>query len=417
METGIVVEHEEFNADVNRRSLISWGAVLAGVVFCVAMSWLLYLLGLAIGFSVADASDAEAIGSGLGAGAVIWIVISSLLVFFMGALLTARLSGKHDTTTGMLHGVTLWGLVTTLMLVLGTLGVTGLLHTGQSLISSTASAATSTVSSVGSGATGTINYLVRNAADAMDSKIGNNIQAKLKRQAAKVISEADTKGGADVSERDISKAMEQLDSDALQDIAMHLINEDTEKAKETLASNTDLTEQQINDLIKGLSKEVKEMSKSFEDEIAMAKDVQERVKQEFSGFVADLDAPGGARVTAQDITRAVEQMDANTLQAVGMRLMMRDVEGAKDILVANTNLSDAQVNDLIDGVNQEVERTIDKYQQELNEATEAMATYTQAVLWTIFAASAIGLALSIMGGSVGAATTKRLYMEHRQMII
>ncbi|MBA2483791.1 MAG: hypothetical protein H0V39_05105 [Nitrosomonas sp.] len=390
METRTVIEREEFNADVNRLSLISWGSVLAGLVFCVALSWLLYLLGLAIGVSVTDATDAEAIGSGLGIGAVIWIMLSSLLVFFLGAMLTARLSGKYDITTGMLHGVTLWGVVTTLMLVLGVAGINGLLQTGQTMLSSTASVTTNTAASLVGGGANTLDYFTRNGSEIMDSNIVKNIQARLKRRAAKIIVDVDAKGGAEVSQRDISEAIEQLDSDGLQDIAIQLIDGETEQAKETLAKKSNLSEEQIDDLIEGLSNEVKEMSKSVEDELALARDVKNRVKQQFSSFVADLDAPGGPSVSTKDVTHAMEKLDLQTMQSVAIQLMQRDTEGAKDILVAHTDLTDAQINDLVDGVSQEVDRTIAKYQDKLNAATETIATYSQAVLWSVFAASAIG---------------------------
>src|SRR3569832_569620 len=49
--------------------LISWGAIIAGLFFVITASWLLFLLGSAIGVSIADASDMEAIGKGFGLGA------------------------------------------------------------------------------------------------------------------------------------------------------------------------------------------------------------------------------------------------------------------------------------------------------------------------------------------------------------
>ncbi|MBA2484268.1 MAG: hypothetical protein H0V39_07590, partial [Nitrosomonas sp.] len=213
-----------------------------------------------------------------------------------------------------------------------------------------------------------------------------------------------------VSQRDVSEAIEQLDNDVLQDIAIHLIDGDTEKAKEILASKTDLTEKQIEDIVKGLSKEVE----GIENE---AEDVQDRVKQQLASFIAGLDAPGGPQLSTKQVRSALEELDIDTLQSAAMQLIQGNTEGAKDILAARTNLTDAQIDDLVDGVNQQIEKTIAKYQEELNEATEAVATYTQAVLWAVFAASAIGLALSILGGSIGAATSKRLYMNSRQMII
>lgn len=417
METGKIVAHDEAAAEVNRLSLISWGSVLAGLVFIVAMSWLLYLLGLAIGVSAADAADAASISSGFGISAVIWIVISSMVVYFLGAMLAARLSGKHDKTTGMLHGVTLWGVTTTLMLVFGYMGITSLLQTGQSLLSSTASAVVNTASALGSGTSSTASYIAQHAPDAADSKIVNKIQAKLKRHASDLIADADPKGGAEISQDDVRETIDQLDSEALQEMAAQLIDGDTEQAKETLSNNSGLSEQQIDELIESMSQEVQEMLGTANKDDGLTAEIQNRVKQRFARFASDLDAPGGPNVSSADIQQALEQIDMQTMQSVAMRLIMRDVEGAKDILVANTNLTDAQINDLVDGVNREVEQTITQYQNELNSATEAMATYSQAVLWAVFSASAIGLLLSILGGAMGAATTQRLYVASRQTVL
>jgi DNA integrity scanning protein DisA with diadenylate cyclase activity len=103
------------------------------------------------------------------------------------------------------------------------------------------------------------------------------------------------------------------------------------------------------------------------------------------------------------VYQALEQIDMQTLQSVVMQLINGDIEGAKDVFITHTNLIDAQINDLVAGMNREVEQIIAKYQDEFNSATEAVATYSQAVLWAVFSASAIGLVLSILGGSVGAA--------------
>ncbi|GJL73603.1 MAG: hypothetical protein NMNS01_28020 [Nitrosomonas sp.] len=417
METGNIVAHDEAAAEVNRLSLISWGSVLAGLVFIVAISWLLNLLGMAIGVSAADAADATSISGGFGISAVIWIVISSMIVYFLGAMLTARLSGKHDKTTGMLHGVTLWGVTTTLMLVLGFIGITGLLQTGQSLLSSTASTVVNTASALGSGTSDTASYIAQQASDAEDSKIVNKIQAKLKRHASSLIADADPKGGAEISQRDVRETIDQLDSDALEKMATQLIDGDTEQAKETLANNSGLSEQEIDTLIESMSQEVQEMLGTENIDDGLTAEIQNRVKQRFARFASDLDAPGGPNVSSQDIQQALEQIDMQTLQSVATRLIMRDTESAKDVLIANTNLTDAQIDDLVDGVNREVEQTITKYQNELNSATEAVATYSQAVLWAVFSASAIGLLLSILGGAMGAATTQRLYVASRQTVL
>lgn len=320
MKTGNVAGHNEVIAEANRLSLISWGSVLAGLFFIMAMSWLLYLLGLSIGVSVADATDKGSISSGFGISAMMWIIFSSIIVYFLGGMLTARLSGKHDKKTGMLHGVTLWGVTTTLILVLSYIGIANLLQTGQSLLSSTASTVVNTASALGTGTTKTVDYIARHTSEAANNKIIFIIQAKLKRHAATVIANSEPNGG-------------------------------------------------------------------------------------------------GAEASSQDALKALEQIDIQVLQSAALQLMQRDIEGAKNVLIANTNLSDTQINSIVEGVNRQIAQTINQYENELRTATEAMAVYSQAVMWAVFSASAIGLALSILGGSLGAATSKRLYFAQSHQTI
>ena len=233
----------------------------------------------------------------------------------------------------------------------------------------------------------------------------------------KILVEADLKGGVDVTQRDVREAIEQLDGEALHKITIHLIDGDTKQAKETLSSNSGLTEQQIDELLDSISKEVQEMLGTAENDSGLSTDIQNLVKEELARFVADIDAPGGPRVSSQDVRQALEYIDMQTLQSVATQLILRDVEGAKDVLVANTSLSDAQINDIVSSVNREVENTVANYEKELASATEAVATYSQAVLWAVFCASAIGLVLSIFGGLVGAATSKKLDVLRRQQVV
>src|SRR3569623_2279150 len=121
------------------RALISWGAIIAGLFFVITASWLLFLLGSAIGGSIADASDMEAIGKGFGLGAAIWIVLSGIISFFLGGWVAARLSGRPGDNDGVLHGLTLWSVATVVMLELGSWGIGSVIHAGQGLINGTAS--------------------------------------------------------------------------------------------------------------------------------------------------------------------------------------------------------------------------------------------------------------------------------------
>src|SRR3569623_1424459 len=124
------------------RSRVSWGAIIAGLFFVITVSWLLFLLGSAVGISIADASDMEAIGRGFRLGAAIWIVQSGIISFFLGSWVAARLPGRPDGNDGMLHGLTLWSVAPVVMLVLGSWGIGSEIPAGQALITGTASIGT-----------------------------------------------------------------------------------------------------------------------------------------------------------------------------------------------------------------------------------------------------------------------------------
>jgi hypothetical protein len=101
---------------------ISWGSVVAGAIIALATQIVLTLIGLAIGLATLDpATGDNPSGGALGAGAGIWLLISSLVSLFLGGYIAARLAGKYN---GWLHGLTTWGTLTlaTLMLLTSAAG-------------------------------------------------------------------------------------------------------------------------------------------------------------------------------------------------------------------------------------------------------------------------------------------------------
>lgn len=301
--------------EMDRRPLISWGAVFAGLVFVVAATWLLFLLGSAIGVSIADATDLEAVGKGLGIGATIWLLLTSLLVFFLGSLLTARLSGKPEHASGMLHGITLWSVGTTLMLILGAWGIQGLIQTGTSAVS----AAVSAGASVGSAGAEGAQSAGGGASGLENSPLMTSIQARIKREIAGVLAEA---------------------------------------------------------------------------------------QRPDRGQASAGRAPAASQ---QEIRRALDEIDADTLVAAAQPVIAGEPERAKDVLAVNTNLSEREIDTIVDGVSREMSQQIDEAQQQLSETVETVSSYTQAVSWMAFVAGALGLVVAIAGGWLGAGTVHRLY--------
>lgn len=95
---------------------ISWGAIFAGAIIALATQIVLALIGMAIGLATLSPVTGDSpSGTALGAGAAIWLVISSLISLFVGGYIAARLAGRFN---GWLHGLITWGTLTLLTLML-----------------------------------------------------------------------------------------------------------------------------------------------------------------------------------------------------------------------------------------------------------------------------------------------------------
>jgi len=112
--------------------LLKWSAVFGGLVLGLAMLLLLGSLWLALGYG----SGVDTIRDNLG-----WFMgASAVLTLFVAAILTGYLSGVRGAGPGLLHGLTLWGL---LMLLSVTVGIPALLNVfGLNALASGAATAT-----------------------------------------------------------------------------------------------------------------------------------------------------------------------------------------------------------------------------------------------------------------------------------
>jgi hypothetical protein len=93
---------------------ISWGAVFAGLIVTIMIGLVLALLGMAIGLGTIKPQEESNPFTGLGLGAVIWWVASSLISLFCGGWVAGRMAGIPRGFDGALHGVLTWGLATLL---------------------------------------------------------------------------------------------------------------------------------------------------------------------------------------------------------------------------------------------------------------------------------------------------------------
>lgn len=130
-------------AVINR---IHWGAIFAGALLAVAVAFGLNLLGIGIGLSTINPTDPNDSFSGLGIGAIIWYVVSTLIALFAGGYVAGRLSGFPKKSTAGLHGLVTWALFTLLSLYLLNSAIGSLFNVVGSTLSTAASATGSVVS-------------------------------------------------------------------------------------------------------------------------------------------------------------------------------------------------------------------------------------------------------------------------------
>ncbi|MFO7685938.1 MAG: hypothetical protein R6V60_07585 [Desulfobacterales bacterium] len=308
-----IVEEETITRATPGHPRVSWGAILAGAFLTLAMAWLMTLLGMAIGVSILDASEAAAMGAGFTIGTGLWMLLTALVAFFVGALLTARLARSADQMNGLLHGISLWSLTTVLMLVLSYWGIAGLFQAGASAVGSTISAAASTAQTGGQALTGSGRALAQ-AGDALaESKLADQVISVLKRHASEQVSEY-----------------------------------------------------------------------------------------------------AGSDVTRAQAQRTIEQIDADVLKTVSLHLITGDVQAAKNALAANTALSSADIDTIVDKSKADVKEMADEFQKKAEEVVEAASSYVQAALWATFVCALLALAVSIAGGWIGAASVHRENVLHKR---
>jgi len=91
--------------DLERRDLVRWGPIAAGLVTVIASLAVLSTLGLALGLSAVEPAGG---GSGLGAistEAWIWGIASAVVAFFLGGMVAAMSAAVGGRGPGLLNGL------------------------------------------------------------------------------------------------------------------------------------------------------------------------------------------------------------------------------------------------------------------------------------------------------------------------
>lgn len=97
----------ESSANRDRRNLhpaMKFRAVIAGWLVATGVAGLLYVGGLALGFSSFDAWNAAGSAKGLGIGTALWVIITWAAALFFGGMFAAWFDGRNDDTMGAPRG-------------------------------------------------------------------------------------------------------------------------------------------------------------------------------------------------------------------------------------------------------------------------------------------------------------------------
>jgi hypothetical protein len=133
-------------------------------------------------------------------------------------------------------------------------------------------------------------------------------------------------------------------------------------------------------------------------------------------------APGAAptaapqsvgQASAADVRRATDQLDRQSMAAVATALMKGNTDTAKALLAANTSMSQAEIDQTLQGLEAQVE----KYKADVQAAADAAARYTAAAMWVIFLSSLIALVAAAVGGWLGAGHIHRVHHLHRYQTV
>lgn len=250
----IVQQHGDAEAYTPVPYPIHWSAVTAGLVFTFAVSWLLFMLGSAIGLSIFEFfnpydPEFKPEAATLNTMVIIWVFLSSIIGFYLGGLLAGRLTGIADRAVGLLHGIAVWASAVVVSVILGSFGVNGIVNSSLNALKGLAAA--------GGGAAYWLKTDARRPPDYLEP-----LTAAIKREMSKAVAGAvnETAPGAPVPAQTVKAAVDQLSKPTLVSVASALLQGNTQLAKDVLASSTTLTDAQVEQIVQAAKIKADEMA-------------------------------------------------------------------------------------------------------------------------------------------------------------
>src|SRR6202165_2407960 len=119
---------------VHGHPTMRWGAIFGGWIVATGIASLMYVAGLALGFTAFDPYNADATAKGIGMGTAVWMVLTWAVSLFLGGMFASWFNGRSDQTVGTLHGVTVWGLSVAASGLLLAVGLTQVVQGGAAIV-------------------------------------------------------------------------------------------------------------------------------------------------------------------------------------------------------------------------------------------------------------------------------------------
>ena len=250
--------------EVRSVSHVSWGSIFAGTVIALVVQFTLIMLGFAIGFGTLAAVEGNALG-GVGIGAAVWWILSSIIALFIGGWISSRLAGMQRVFDGLLHGLVTWSLVTLISVYLLTSGIGAVLGGAFGVVK------------------GALTLSAQGAASVLPQIVGQVTggQGGMSNALEQEIRQALGQGGAG-SEAKSQNVINEVRNDAQKMLQGSYTTADRQRLVGTIVSNSNMKRPQAEELVMRIESTVQQVPNQIQQAQNTAKQVAESASRVLS---------------------------------------------------------------------------------------------------------------------------------------
>lgn len=337
---------------------INWGAIFAGLVLILAAGWLLFAFSSAIGLSIIDieelqSRDMAGKAKSVGVAATLWMIVTAAIIYFLGGFLSGKVSGKLDQPTGTLHGVVLWSCTIIISMIFGAIGVGSIISTATSAAKSAASTGFNTATII-----------------AAQSNNDENTQSSNNSFLYPLVGSL---------KQGITRALAQIEQNS------------NNKEKDEHDSNQFSTGEKSQEK----SRSYDQTDSSFDREINKSSDKNENKSSPKNKN--DNYQYSDQKSAEKRIKKMIDRTDPRIFTTAAIALIQGNEKQAKEILSSHLDINEAELNKIIQKIQEKAEIAAD----EMKEKTEKAKEYATGVLWVIILSYLAALLACIGGAHLG----------------